>query len=195
MRTIFEERYFTGYAVKSLINARGQIQDYSIYGERIITVFISHKHDELVDLKGFIGFLEKEYHVKAYIDSLDPSMPKVTSGVTAKNIKDRISKCRKFILLATNGAIESKWCNWELGYGDAKKFKDHIAILPLKPVGSSDSQYKGNEYMSIYPSIVKCDSLDKYTNGNSISPGFYVRTKDEVDDIYYIKPLADWFKT
>lgn len=53
-------------------------------------------------------------------------MPKVTSAETATRIKDRISRCDKFILLATNGAIDSKWCNWELGFGDAKNI---ISIL------------------------------------------------------------------
>ena len=75
------------------------------------TVFISHKHDDLEDLSGLIGFLEKNYNVKAYIDSKDSSMPSVTSGVTASKIKERIRQCDKFILLATDGAVESKWCN------------------------------------------------------------------------------------
>ena len=194
MKKIFEENYFKSYEVRSLSSAQGQITDYSLYGERVTTVFISHKHDDLDDLKGLIGFLEKQYHIKAYIDSQDPNMPRVTSGTTAKNIKERISKCRKFILLATNGAIESKWCNWELGYGDAKKYKEHIAILPLKPAGSSDALYKGHEYMSIYPSIARYDPGDKYSNGSSITPGYYVRTKDETKNTYYITPLAEWLK-
>jgi len=85
---------------------------------------MSDKHDELEDLKGLIGFLESNYNVKAYIDSRDPSLPRITSAATAQTIKQRIEKCDRFILLATNGAIESKWCNWELGFGDAKKYKN-----------------------------------------------------------------------
>ena len=74
------------------------------------TVFISHKHDDLEDLSGLIGFLEKNYNVKAYIDSKDSSMPSVTSGVTASKIKERIRQCDKFILQRMeqwnqNGAI------------------------------------------------------------------------------------------
>lgn len=53
-------------------------------------------------------------------------MPQVTSGETAIRIKDRIDKCDKFILLATDKAVESKWCNWELGYGDAKNIQGEI---------------------------------------------------------------------
>ena len=83
-----------------------------------------------------MGFLEDEYKVKVYIDSKDSSMPITTSAETAINLKDRIRKCDRFILLATNGAIESKWCNWELGFGDANKYPDKIAIFPLKPKGT-----------------------------------------------------------
>ena len=89
-------------------------------------------------LKGLLGYLERYFNVKVYIDSKDPSMPKVTSAKTAENIKARIKQCDKFILLATNGAVESKWCNWELGYGDAHKFRSHIALFPLKPKATSD---------------------------------------------------------
>ncbi len=39
-------------------------------------------------------------------------MPKTTSGVTATKIKQQIKKYDKFILIATDGAIDSKWCNW-----------------------------------------------------------------------------------
>lgn len=86
------------------------------------TVFISHKHADLPKLKGLLGLLTKTYGVSVYIDSSDPNMPSVTSDVTAKRIKHKIRECDKFILLATDGAVDSKWCNWELGFGDARKF-------------------------------------------------------------------------
>lgn len=55
-----------------------------------------------------------------YVDWLDPSMPARTCGRTAENIKENIKKYDKFILVATEGAIASKWCNWELGFGDVR---------------------------------------------------------------------------
>lgn len=45
-------------------------------------------------------------------------MPEKTSGLTATKIKYQIYKNDKFILLATDNAIASKWCNWEVGIGD-----------------------------------------------------------------------------
>lgn len=189
MKTIFEEGYFDGYANVRLDEARSAIPiAHSQYGYRKTTVFISHKHDDLESLKGLLGFLEKNYNVKVYIDSKDPSMPKITSAETAENIKGRIKQCDKFILLATNGAVESKWCNWELGYGDAQKYKSHIAILPLKPKGTSDYAYKGSEYMGLYPYIIYCDGSERYDDGTLVKKGFYVYDKRQ--DV--ATPLDKW---
>ena len=39
-----------------------------------------------------------------------------------EKLKEKIEIADKFILLATEKAINSKWCNWELGLGDAAKY-------------------------------------------------------------------------
>jgi len=188
MIRIFESGQFSQYRTSTrLDDAIKPIMESSQYVKRATTVFLSHKHDELNDLKDTIGFLEKEFGVKVYIDSRDPSLPKKTSGETAKSIKDRIKKCDRYILLATNGAIDSKWCNWELGIGDGSKFPDKLAIFPFKPINSSDSTYKGNEYMEIYPYITCYNGTEKYDTGRYVEKGYYVRTGNN------IVPLQKWF--
>jgi hypothetical protein len=192
MKTIFEQGSFRSYSEVRLDDARAPILKSSQYGFPKTTVFISHKHDELDDLKGILGFFQQIYGVKVYIDSQDPTMPKITSAETALNIKNRIETCDKFILLATNGAIDSKWCNWELGYGDAQKFKKNIALFPFKPAGSYDISYKGSEYMRIYPYISYFDGSESYTDGMPITRGYYVCRYE--GEKHYITPLAQWFK-
>ena len=192
MKNIFEQGAFRDYSRVSLNESRTPILGFSQHEQRKTTVFISHKHDDLEDLKGVLGFLQQKYGVKVYIDSQDPTMPKVTSATTALNIKERIKQCDKFILLATNGAIESKWCNWELGYGDSQKFKKHMALFPMKPEGAYDREYKGSEYMGIYPYIAYYDGSEKYKDGQPIARGYYVCSQE--CDVKYITPLADWFK-
>lgn len=191
MKKIFEKGEFSSptysnfYEANMMLeSARESIYEYS----EKTTVFISHKHSDLEDLKGVIDFLEKQYAVKAYIDSRDPSMPTITSGQTAENIKNRIKQCNKFILLATNGAIESKWCNWELGFGDAQKYQGNIALLPMKDRNQDDAQYKGSEYMDIYPSIVRFKQYQKMPNGETAREEYYVK----IDDQYVT--LHDWFR-
>lgn len=136
------------------------------------TVFLSHKHSDLKDLQGVMG-LFKELGVKVYIDSMDNKMPKETSGDTASRIKDVIKFCRKFVLLATDKAIESYWCNWELGIGDTHKFIEHIAILPMKEKNTYDHNYKGNEYLQIYPKI-NYNKAFTNRNGHFFKAGYYV---------------------
>lgn len=193
MVEIFEKGDFNRFAKGRLDDALSPILEHSQYAREKTTVFISHKHEDLDDLKGILGFLEAEYDVKVYIDSKDRSVPKMTSAKTAYNIKNRIKRCNKFILLATNGAIESKWCNWELGYGDAQKFERHIALFPMKPQNTYDKDYKGSEYMSIYPHISYYEGTEKYTDGTLIPKGFYVRTLKE-NGSCSITPLSNWFK-
>lgn len=114
-----------------------------------ITIFLSHKHDELKELQNAIALLHF-LGVSVYVDWMDGGMPSVTSGKTAERIKQKVKTNKKFILLATDAAIASKWCNWELGHGDAHKYSKDIALLP---VAENDGTWKGNEYLQIYPAI------------------------------------------
>lgn len=134
-------------------------------------IFLSHKHDEREILDGAISFFKKE-GIDVYVDWLDEGMPKTTSGITASRIKEKIKENDKFILLATEGAINSKWCNWELGLGDAAKYIDSIAILPVRKDGVN---FSGSEYLSIYPFIDYEDGTGKFTSGGIIPAGYYVK--------------------
>ena len=132
--------------------AIGQVKRASRVDE--ITVFLSHKHDEAKELKDTIALLHS-LGVSVYVDWMDEAMPSTTSGKTAERIKQKIKANKKFILLATDAAIASKWCNWELGYGDAHKYSHNIALFP---VAENDGTWKGNEYLQIYP-FVEYDKL------------------------------------
>lgn len=194
LKLIFEEGNFNLYSKVELRTSQESILQHSQYGvRRKTTVFVSHSHDDLNDLKGILGFLEQNYDVNVYIDSQDPTMPKTTSEQTALNLKQRIKQCDKFILLATNKAIASEWCNWELGYGDAQKFKEHIALFLLKPKGVNDSDYKGTEYMKIYPYITYFNGTETYRDGKPITRGYYIRTMMQ-DGRYCIEPLDKWLQ-
>lgn len=190
---IFERGYFDNKVVtESKVNdSYRAIKNFSSSSEISYkpTVFLSHKHDDLDDLKGVIGLLE-EYGAKVYIDSMDNKMPDQTCGDTAKRIKEIIKYCKKFILLATDDAIESYWCNWELGIGDTYRYFDNIAILPMKDKSTYDHKYKGNEYLQIYPQI----SYNKaFTNrrGTYFKEGFYVE-QPIIDGHRYITELKQW---
>lgn len=195
MKEIFDRGHFQGYRIEERYFSTVEGRSTLLLEGRETTgktkVFLSHKHDDLEDLKGLIGFLEHDCNVVVYIDSMDKEMPSKTCGKTAMRIKQIIQSCDKFVLLATDLAVESKWCNWELGYGDAHKFRDHIAIFPVKDKGVSEDDYKGHEYMSIYPLILYYDGTEKYYTGEPVKAGYYYGYKNELGR-YIITPLEEW---
>lgn len=142
-----------------------------------VSVFLSHKHDEKDIIKQVITLLNK-LGISVYVDWLDEGMPRNTNGSTATRIKQKIRENDKFILLATEAAISSKWCNWELGYGDAYKYSDHIAIMPI--TNNQDNNFSGSEYMQIYP-VITSEYL--YTTGK-----YYVEFKGK------LVKLEEWLK-
>lgn len=116
------------------------------------SIFLSHSHTDKDVVKQAVTFF-RTLGIAIYVDWMDETMPEKTNGVTATNIKSKIILNDKFILLATNSAVASKWCNWEVGIGDTYKYKENkLAILPL---ADNNSTWTGNEYLQIYPRIEK----------------------------------------
>ncbi len=191
---LFYRGQFDSFKVSDLRKSQEKINETYTFDSNLSIrkkkVFLSHKHEDLEDLKGVIGMLENQFNVDVYIDSMDQTMPKITSGETATRIKETITQCDKFILLATEKATESKWCNWELGFGDAvKSSKKSIALFPM--METKDSFYMGIEYLEIYPYIVYENGDSKFSDGSFISKGYYVIEKQKGTK-YYI-PLDKWF--
>ncbi len=121
-----------------------------------VTVFLSHSHDDIDnDYVKKVIVLLRRVGVRVYIDSQDSSMPPFTNAETATRIKQAIKDNKKFVLLATNSSINSKWCNWELGFGDAYKYISNIALFPLT---ESSGLWDGTEYLRIYPRIQESDN-------------------------------------
>lgn len=171
LNEIRETKYFQS-SLNESINARKR----NAYSYET-TIFLSHKHSDRPILENIIALL-KGLGVSVYVDWNDDEMPSTTSGYTAMRIKQKIRDCKKFILLATESAIASKWCNWELGYGDAFRYKNNIAIMPITE--KRNSFFSGSEYLQIYP-IIK-------TEYNYILGTYYVEYNGEK-----IK-LEDWLK-
>jgi len=106
-----------------------------------ITVFLSHSHNDKELVKGLIELLA-EQGIYIYVDWNDSSMPRITSGETARKIKKRIGELQLFFFLATENGLNSKWCPWELGVADSFKRWDDIIIIP---VADPSGRFKGNE--------------------------------------------------
>ena len=90
--------------------------------------------------------------------------------------------------MATDVAIDSKWCNWELGYGDSQKFPEDIAIFHISD--AIESNYKGYEYFDLYPYIAYYNGTEKYREGGFVKKGYYRVVKE--NGIRRITPLEKW---
>lgn len=158
-------------AVGANIVSRENTTDRDYYRGKKASVFLSHKHSEIAQLKR-VAFLLEKLCSWVYVDWLDPTMPQKTCGKTAENIKKKIIQYDKFILVATEGAISSKWCNWELGYGDAQKYNsEKIALFPIRNEGMD---WSGSEYLEIYPVIGYVDKYQNVEGFGYLTEGYYV---------------------
>ena len=144
------------------------------------SIFLSHSHyDKDVVEQAKIFF--ENLGISIYVDWADKTMPEKTNGVTARKIKNQIILSNdKFVLLATNNAVVSKWCNWEVGIADPYKLpKRKMALLPL---ADNSGVWNGNEYLQIYPHIEK-------NPRRSGGEGYYVWNPDRT-----WATLEDWLK-
>lgn len=153
-------------------------------------IFLSHKHDEHSILQDVVAFL-REVGVNVYVDWMDSSMPAYTNAETAHKLKEKIEASDKFILIATPDAINSKWCNWELGLGDADKYIDNIALFPIN---KNYENFKGAEYLAIYPFIDFENGNTKYSDGSYIKNGYYVKYRLPAGN-HRLVPLNEWLKS
>ena len=117
------------------------------------TIFLSHSHNDKSVIEEAKIFFEN-LGISIYVDWADQTMPDSTNGTTATRIKNQIINGNdKFVLLATNNGVASKWCNWEVGIADPFKLPNKkIALLPL---ADNNGTWDGNEYLQIYPRIEK----------------------------------------
>jgi len=135
------------------------------------SIFLSHSHTDKDVVEQAVTFF-RTLGINIYVDWADETMPEKPNGETAQKIKGQIVINDKFILLATNSAVASKWWNWEVGIGDTYKLRNKkIALLPLS---DNSGTWNGNEYLQIYPRIEK---------GNSNPNDYYVWYPDNTCEL------------
>lgn len=121
-----------------------------------LTIFLSHSHKDRQYVEGLISLLST-MGIRVYVDWNDTSMPRITSKATAAKIKQRMSQCQLFVVLATQNAIESKWVPWETGVADQMKGEERVSVVP---VADPTGRFKGAEYLGLYQTIA-LDALGK----------------------------------
>ena len=95
----------------------------------------------------------ENHGANVYIDEVDPEMPPYTTDETARILKSRIQKTRRFVLLTSKNSRDSRWVPWELGIADGYKSLSHIAIFPSAD-DPHDMDWAEWEYLGLYHRIV-----------------------------------------
>jgi hypothetical protein len=120
-------------------------------------IFLSHSYDDgelILGVKKMIEALGANVYVD-WIEDAKLDRSKVTVK-TAALLRERMKTCSSLVYAHSANSPHSVWMPWELGYFDGLK-PDHVWILPL--VADTDSEYKKQEYLGLYPSVEKLTSL------------------------------------
>lgn len=138
-------------------------------------IFLSHSFRDADLILGLKQELE-DFKYSVYVDWIvdkELERSKVTKD-TADLLKVRMQHCKCLIFSTSENSPNSKWMPWELGYFDALKGK--VAILPIVQQTDNSDNFRGQEYLGLYPYVVKSgaaggamalwisDSPSKYTS-------------------------------
>lgn len=124
-------------------------------------VFLSHSRLDADVILGAMRLLQAQ-GLSVYVDWVnDPQQDRShVTRATAAQIKLRMGRCASLIFATSESSPRSKWMPWELGYFDGSN--GHIAILPL--VKTADEDFRGQEYLGLYPLLKDVGKLGDNPN-------------------------------
>lgn len=120
-------------------------------------IFLSHSYldkDIIIGLKGQLEKMKYSVYVD-WIEDDDLDRRKVTKE-TADIIRKRMKNCKCLFFAISVSSSTSKWMPWECGYFDG--LKGRVSILPVTK--STQSNFSGQEYLSLYPYVDKTKTQD-----------------------------------
>ncbi|WKZ71126.1 MAG: hypothetical protein QY331_07660 [Melioribacteraceae bacterium] len=117
-------------------------------------VFLSHSS---LDASYILAISEeiKDLGFTVYVDWIeDPALDrKNVNKHTAAKLRERMKNSKSLFYATSVNSSDSKWMPWELGYFDGIKSK--VAILPVYDSPKYLANYKGQEYLGLYPFVAK----------------------------------------
>ena len=117
-------------------------------------IFLSHSYDDKEYIAELKRILEK-YGYSVYVDWITDGTTLCRHNVskeTAELIRIRMRHSKSMIFATSSNSPNSKWMPWELGCFDGLK-NSKIAILPITE--NANDNFKGQEYLTLYPYITE----------------------------------------
>jgi hypothetical protein len=130
-------------------------------------VFLSHSYNDAEIILGVAKFIEDQGK-SVYVDWIvDKELNRSSVNTkTADLLRTRMRASKSFVYASSENSPHSKWMPWELGFFDGLR-PGMVSILPL--VQSTDSEWKGQEYLGLYPVI------NRLERSNGIRSPFVVK--------------------
>jgi len=115
-------------------------------------IFLSHAFDDKELILGVALTLE-DLGYTVYLDWRDdPALDrKNVNRSTALKLRERMRNAKCLFFATTDNTSGSRWMPWELGFKDGQS--NRAAILPVQDIRADN--YKGQEYLGIYPYITQ----------------------------------------
>lgn len=136
------------------------LEAYASYSpSKIYDIFLSHSIRDAELILGMKGIFE-DLGYTVYVDWIeDPQMDRSrVTAETADKLRQRMNSSKSLFFVTTSNAESSRWMPWECGFFDGKKEK--VAIVPIQATSTNNS-YSGQEYLGLYPYIVKQPDTNK----------------------------------
>jgi hypothetical protein len=126
----------------------------SIHHRWQFDIFLSHTIADKDVIRGvFLELTEMGY--KTYVDwIIDPQLDRANvTRETANLVRKRMKQSDSLFHATSDNSSRSKWMPWETGWKDGNNKK--VCIFPI--VGNFQEKYQGQEFLSLYPYIIKDD--------------------------------------
>jgi hypothetical protein len=144
----FQTRQYVHKSADALVRESAEFSEGREYD-----IFLSHSFSDAELILGVKQIIEGQGRT-VYVDWIEDKTldRKNVTRATAEVLRRRMKSCKSLVYATSENSSESKWMPWELGYFDGFR-PDKISILPL--VETYDSEWKGQEYLGLYPVIEK----------------------------------------
>jgi len=134
-------------------------------------IFLSHSFEDARLVRALRDELMSQGYT-VYVDWIDDPLVDRTrvDKFSAELLRLRMRMSRSLLYATSESSSKSLWMPWELGYMDGRT-NSRVAIVPIVHEADSIKEFKGVEYLSIYPYLDKTGanlyihrSIGKWTN-------------------------------
>jgi hypothetical protein len=135
-------------------------------------IFLSHSFEDAIYIKALRDELI-ETGFSVYVDWIeDPQLNRAAvTKATAALLRQRMSRCRSLLYATSTSSKKSVWMPWELGYMDSQT-KSRVAIVPIVDDGQEYQDFRGQEYLGLYPYFDKTGAQFYIHESNKTYVGF-----------------------